>query len=97
MTDGMASNFVSVSVQILNLCVVCPFVRHIEGRLDWAAIRVEPSPEEILIELLVQVVDSIVEGEEDKLRNLVRRQTSGDFLATTVAVRNLAEGRVTIL
>jgi hypothetical protein len=52
----------SVGVQVLNLTVVSPFVRHVEGGRDGASIGVDAAAsEEILVQLLVQVIDRIVE------------------------------------
>ena len=75
-----------VGVQVLHLGVVRPLVGHVEGGLDGAAVGVEPPAKEIFVELLVQVVDCIVKGEKDKLRDLVGGEAAGDVLASTVAV-----------
>ena len=59
---------------------------HVEGGLDGAAIGVVAAAEEVLVELLVQVVDGVVEGQEDKLGNLVRTVTSGNISSSTIAI-----------
>ena len=69
-----------------HLSIVSPLVGHVEGGLDGTSIGVESSSEEIFIELLVQIVDSIVEGEEDKLRNLIWRVTSGNIATAAVTI-----------
>jgi len=71
-------------------------VGHVEGGLHGAPIGVEPPPEEVLVELLVQIVDSIVEGKEDELGDLVSSEAPGDVLASTVAIRDLAIGWVAV-
>ena len=84
--DCVGGNLVAVGVQVLHLGVVRPLVGHVEGGLDGAAIGVEPPSKEILVELLVQVVDSIVEGKKNELGDLVSSVAPGDVLASTVAI-----------
>ena len=71
---------------ISDLSIVRPLVGHVEGGLDGAAIGVVAASEEVLVELLVQVVDGVIEGEEDELRDLVWRVAAGDVAAAAVAV-----------
>ena len=59
---------------------------HVEGGLDGAAVGVVAAAEEVLVELLVQVVDGVIEGEEDELRDLVWGVAAGDLAAAAVAV-----------
>ena len=75
-----------VSVEVLHLSVVRPLVGHVEGGLHGAAVGVVTPLEQIFVELLVQVVHGIVEGEEDELRYLVRRISTRDISATAVAI-----------
>jgi hypothetical protein len=80
-------HFVSVGVQVLHLAVVGPFVRHVEGGGDGAAVGVDASAlKQRLVQALVQVVDGVVEGEQHDLRDLFGRESSGNFLAAAVAV-----------
>jgi len=52
--DGVRGNLVAVGVEILDLTVVGPFVRDVEGGRDGASVRVGPTRfEEILVKLLV--------------------------------------------
>ena len=76
----------AVGVEVLNLGVVCPLVRHVEGRLDRAPVGVVTLSEEILVELLIKVIDGIIEGQEDKLGDLVRFETSGNISSSTIAI-----------
>ena len=69
-----------------HLAVVRPLVADVERCLDWAAVGVVAVAEQILVELLVEVVDGIVEGEEDKLGNLISSVAPGDVFASTVAI-----------
>ena len=85
-SDCVGSNLVTIGIEVLYLGVVCPLVGHVEGRLDWAPVGVEPSPEEVFVELLVEIVDCIVEGKEDELRNLISSVAPGDVFASTVAI-----------
>ena len=85
-SDCVGSNLVTIGIEVLHLGVVCPLVGHVEGGLHRAPIGVEPPPEEVLVELLVQIVDSIVEGKEDELGDLVSSEAPGDVLASTVAI-----------
>jgi len=91
MSDCVRCNFVTISIQILDLGVVSPLMGHIKCRLHWATIGVEASTEELFIERLVEIIDSIIKSEHDKLGNLVSREAARDILPSTVAVRNLAE------
>ena len=69
-----------------HLAIVRPLVADVERRLDGAAVGVVAVAEQILVELLVEVVDGVVEGEEDELRDLVSRVAAGDVAAAAVAV-----------
>ena len=69
-----------------HLAIVRPLVADVERRLDWAAVGVVAVAEQILVKLLVEVVDGVVEGEEDELRDLVSRVAAGDVAAAAVAV-----------
>ena len=85
-SDSVGGHLVTISVEILDLSVVSPLVRHVECGFDWTTIGIVSVSEEVFIELFVQIIDSIVEGEEDKLRNLIRRVTSGDISASAVTI-----------
>ena len=68
--DGMGGNLVPVGPQVLNLLVVGPLVRHVERGRDRAAVRVLAARlEHLLVQLAVNVVDRVVEGEEHQLRS----------------------------
>ena len=61
----------SVGVQVLHLLVVGPLVRDVEGGRDRAAVGVDAVVlKHVLVQALVEVVDRVVEGEEDKLRRV---------------------------
>ena len=67
--DGVGGNLVPVCPQVLNLLVVGPLVRHVERGGDRTAIRVLAARlEHLLVQLTVNVVDGVVEGEEHQLR-----------------------------
>ena len=67
----------AVGVQVLHLLVVGPLVRHVERGSDRAAVRVDPVIlEHVLVQALVEVVDRVVEGEQDKLRYVLGFQTA---------------------
>ena len=85
-SDCVGSNLVTIGVEVLHLGIVRPLVGHIEGGLDGASVGVEPPPKEILVELLVQIVDGIVEGQEDELGDLVSSVAPGNLLSSTVAI-----------
>ena len=76
----------AISIEVLDLGIVCPLVRHVEGRLDRASVGVVTLSEEILVELLIKVIDGIIEGQEDKLGDLVRTVTSGNISSSTIAI-----------
>ena len=59
----------TISVQVLDLAIVGPFVGDIEGRFDWALVGVSSTlGKEIFEELLVETVNGIIEGQQYKLR-----------------------------
>ena len=60
--DSVGRHLVTICVQVLDLGIVGPLVGHVEGRLDGAAVGVIAIREEILVELFVEIVDSIIEG-----------------------------------
>ena len=80
-----------------DLRIVGPFVGHVEGGLDGTAVGVEPVVEQLVVEGLVQVVDGVVKGEEDKLGDLLRRVASRDLLASAVAVLDVNYTKVQAL
>lgn len=60
-------------VQVLDLTVICPLMRNVEGCGDGAAVGVGAAfLEQILVQALVQVVDGVVEGEQHDLGDLLR-------------------------
>ena len=64
----MWGNFVSIGVEILDLSVVCPLVWDVEGAQDGAPVGIDPAGvEDVLVEVLVEVVHAVVEGEDDDL------------------------------
>ena len=84
--DCVGGNLVAVGVQVLHLGVVRPLVGHVERGLHGAAVGVVTPLEQIFVELLVQVVHGIVEGEEDELGDLVGRISARDISASAVAI-----------
>ena len=86
MGDGVRGHLVTIGVQVLDLGIVCPLVGHVEGRLDRATVRIVSLREEILVKLLVQIVDGIIEGQEDKLGDLVRTVTAGNVSSSAIAI-----------
>jgi hypothetical protein len=78
---------VSVGVQVLHLAIVGPFVRHVEGGGDGAAVGVDASAlKQRLVQTLVQVVDGIVEGQQHDLGDLLGGEAAGHFLAAAIAI-----------
>ena len=84
--DSVRGHLVTIGVQVLDLGIVCPLVGHVEGRLDRATVRIVSLREEILVKLLVQIVDGIIEGQEDKLGDLVRTVTAGNVSSSAIAI-----------
>ena len=62
--------------------------------LDAATIGVDSVLEEVLEELLIQTVDSVVESEQDKLWRILIFQSTWDLRTTTKTIRQPAETRV---
>lgn len=75
--NRMRSHLVTVRVQVLDLTVVGPLVRDVEGGGDWATVRVDAVAfEQILVQLLVQIVYRVVEGQQHDLRYLLDRHVA---------------------
>lgn len=59
--DCVGSELVSIGVQVLDLAIVGPLVRHIERRADRTAVRIlSTSFEQILVQLFVKIVNRVV-------------------------------------
>lgn len=68
----MYCDLVSFPVSFLNSGIVSVLVRYEEGGLDVAAIGVLPlSVEDLFVELDIVVVDGIIEGDGDHLRDVL--------------------------
>lgn len=74
--NGVRSDFVSIGVQILNETVVSPFVRYEKCRAGFTSVRIQSLArvEKQLEDLIVHVIDSILECDENQLRCLVQWQ-----------------------
>ena len=73
--DSMRGDFVTVSIQILNLTVISPFVRYVKCGSDRATVRIQTTSfEKVAVQFFVQVVDCVVESEEDQLWRINRSQ-----------------------
>ena len=67
----------SGSVQILHLAVIGPLVRHVESGRNGAAVGIEVACfEEILVQILVEIIDRIVKGQQDHLWDVLDLQTT---------------------
>lgn len=77
----------AVGVEVLHLAVVRPLVGHVEGGTDGTAVGVDASLlEQVHVQLLVQVVDRVVEGEQHDLGHLLHGHVGGNVLAAAEAV-----------
>lgn len=75
----------TVGIKILHLAVISPFVGNIKRRGNGAAVWINASLlEEISVQLLVEVVDRIVEGQQNNLRHLFDGHI--DFIFGRVAI-----------
>lgn len=73
--NRVRGHLVTFGVQILHLTVVGPLVRHVESGAQRATVRIDASLiEQIVVQLLVQIVDRIVEGEQHQLRDALHGQ-----------------------
>ena len=62
----------AVSVEVLNLAVIGPFVGHVEGGRYGAAVGIDTLLlEEILVEFFVQIIDRVVECQQHDLRQVL--------------------------
>lgn len=93
-------------VDVLNSGVVSVLVRDKEGRLDITTIGVLPLPvEDLVVQINVVVVDGVIEGDHDHLRNVLAVGSSRSDIAKlsgnlgsilrTEAVGQLADGSIT--
>lgn len=70
----MRSHLMTVWVQVLHLTVIGPLVRDVKSGGDWTTIGIDAvTLEEILVQLLVQIVHRVVEGQQHDLRHLLDR------------------------
>ena len=66
-----------VSVKVLHLTVIGPFVRDVKCSGNWAAVRVDVSRfKQVAVKLLVQVVDGIIESQQDQLGHILSVEAS---------------------
>lgn len=73
----MGGNLVTVGVQVLHLTVIGPLVRDVKGGCNRTSIRVQPAIfEEILVQVLVEIVDGIVKGQQHQLRNVLALESA---------------------
>ena len=75
-----------------HLGVVGPLVRDEEGGPDVAAVRVRPVLEEPPVEVAVQVVHGVVEGEKNELRGLRGGEAAGDGEAAVAGGKEAGQG-----
>ena len=72
--DCVGGYLVTGRVQILNLAVIRPLVRHVESRGNGTAIRIFPSVlEQVGVQALVQIIDRVIEGQHHYLWYLLRQ------------------------
>lgn len=93
----MHSDFVTFPVRLLHGRIVGVFVRDEERGFDVASVRVPAlAVEYFLVKFDVVVVDGVVEGDRDHLRDLFGRQVVGYPCTVfgTETVRQNAHGRV---
>ena len=87
-TRGMAvghtvgGDLVAGGVELVDLAVVRPLVRHEERGSDGTAVRVDSPSKQSVVEISVEIIDSIVKGKKNKLRCLVLAQTPRDSSST---------------
>lgn len=75
--NGMGSNFVTIRIQVLDLTVICPFVRDIEGGRNRATVRVDSALfKQVVVQPLIQIVHRVVESEQNDLWYLFHRQVA---------------------
>ena len=82
MGDAVRGNLVAGGVEVVHLAVVRPLVGHEEGGSDGAAVGVDSLLKQSLVEISVEIIDSVVKGKKNKLRCLVLAETSGDSSST---------------
>jgi hypothetical protein len=63
---------VTITVQILYLTVIGPFVGNVECSGDWASVWIDATTlEQVAVQLLVKVVNRIIESQQDNLWGVV--------------------------
>lgn len=67
----------AVSIKILNLRIIGPFVRDVESGTERTSVRISSSSfKEFLIEFLIEVIDGVVEGKKNHLRDTLRSKAT---------------------
>ena len=59
---------------------------HVKSGLNGTSIGIVSFSKEILVELFVEIIDSVIEGEEDELGNLIGGITTGNVSASAVTI-----------
>ena len=87
MADAVARNLVTIGVEALHQGIISPLMTHIERGRDGTTVRVLPARmEDVLVQPLVEVIDTVVEGEHHQLRGLGGGQVLGKLCTSTPAI-----------
>ena len=85
--DAVTCNLVTIGVKALHQGVVSPLMTHIERGRDGTPVGVFPAwMEDVLVKPLVEVIDTVVEGEHHQLRGLGWGQVLGQLCTSTPAI-----------
>lgn len=87
--DGVDSDLVSLTVQLLDGSVVGVLMGHEEGGLDGATVRVDAAIEDELVEIVVVVVDGVIKGDRNHLWHVLGQKVIGDLREGTECIRKL--------
>lgn len=76
----------AIGIKILHLAIVCPLVRNVECCLDGTPIGIISVLEQSIKELLIETIDGIVKGQENKLGDVFGFVPPGDGGSATITI-----------
>lgn len=86
MGDSVGCHFMAIGIKILHLAIVCPLVRNVKCCLDGAPIGIVSVLEQSIKKLLIETIDSIIKGQENKLRDIFGLVSPGDGGSPTITI-----------
>lgn len=94
--DGMRGHFVPFRIEWLHHSVVSPFMGHIKSSEDGTAIWISAFIKYFGVKLVIEIIDSIIKGNQNNLRGVLSWYTPRNIWSSTAAVWQNAVANVTL-